>query len=193
MASWVKLPVPSGVDHVAGGGVHLVHQGRPGYLHSGGDLAHLERSFDRGGTSAIDQNFRMRFGRETYFGNVELICSRRQIGKQIGTRRIRHGSRIDIGSGVGGFHGRVRHGRAGGIFYSPRNRAQGFIEETRAKYRSASYARVSSLGRAPPATPSPDRPSPKPRRFRPRKHARREPARRYRDRRRAGFQDCRRT
>ena len=67
------------IDHVAVGGVHLVHQRRGGDFHRGRHRAHCRSAIDGRGAVGVHQHLGVRFGFESFLGKRQVVIARRKV------------------------------------------------------------------------------------------------------------------
>src|SRR5205807_2310723 len=71
------------VEHVAGGGVHLVDQRGGDDVDSGGDGSDFELAVDGGGAGAFDEDGGMVLGLEAFLGDGQAVVADGEIGNEV--------------------------------------------------------------------------------------------------------------
>ena len=119
------------IDDVSVGDVHLVHERRSGYFHSGGHRAHLQVAIHGGRAVRVYQHLCMRFSLESFLGKRHYVGARRNIAYGIRSIALRVLDHFQIGTDVPRPHGSVGHGRARGVLYGAGDAAQNILRTHR--------------------------------------------------------------
>jgi len=122
------------VNHVAIGGVHLVHHGHRRHLDRGADRAHLQAAIDRSGAVSIHQDLCVGFRFESLFCERERVGAGGKIGDRVRTIGLGVLDHLEVGGDVARPDGSLGHGGAGGVLDRAGDRAQDLLRiERRAK------------------------------------------------------------
>jgi len=107
------------VNHVAIGGVHLVHQGHRRHLDRGADRANLQAAIDGTGAVSVHQDLRVGFGLESFLGERERVGARGKIGDRVRTVCLGVFNHLEVGGYIARPHSSLGHGGARGSLTVP--------------------------------------------------------------------------